>query len=106
MAWDYIRDSNGVPFHGPQIGVFFNDSSEQNRLTRFGFSPRVIDIKVIEQGEVDTILEAVEGLDANGNYVRVELNVPDAWDSGTFQPFNGMKTKQMAKWAKAKLDES
>ena len=106
MPWDYITDSNGIPMHSPQAGVFTNDSDEERRIRLYGFSPRIVDIKAIQQGEIDTILEAVEGIDGEGNWVRAELNVPDAWDSGTFQPMANLKVKQMAKWAKAKLDES
>lgn len=106
MPWDYMRDSNGVPLHAPQAAVFLNDSDEERRIRLYGISPRIIDVKAIHQGEIDTILEAVEGVDADGNWVRAELNVPDAWDSGTFQPIATLKVKQMAKWAKAKLDES
>ena len=106
MPWDYIRDSNGVPMHAPQIPILFSDSDEERRIRLYGISPRILDIKAILQGEIDTIVEAVEGIDAEGNYVRAELNVPDAWDSGEFQPMSTLQVKQVAKWAKAKLDES
>ena len=104
-----LYDSNGTPLLAPGQAWDLDDSTEAKLFDRFGGTMYETHLRFEWDSDNQSIIDIVDGVsyrDELGNIHKVDIPVPDSWDSGQFTDLRLIPPKTLLKWAKAQESNS
>ena len=104
-----LYDSNGDSMLPPYVIWGLDDSTDAKLFGRFGATMHETNIRHEWDSDNQKIVEIIDGVtyrDELNEIHKVDIPVPDSWDSGQFMDLREIPPKTLLKWAKAQESKS
>lgn len=104
-----LYDSNGIPLLAPSAVWMLNDSETAQLFNTFGATMYEAHLRFEWDSDNQKIIEIVDGvtyINELGETHRIDIPVPDSWDSGQFIDLRQLKADTLLKWAKAQENKN
>ena len=104
-----LYDSNGDSILPPAMGWALDDSTDAKLFGRFGGTMYETHLRFQWDSDNQKLIEIIDGVtyrDELNEIHKVDIPVPDSWDSGQFTDLRLIPPKTLLKWAKAQESKS